>query len=312
MALLTEYALTPDVFDASSYASDEVGNLRLKYLKEVLLNEGLVRDLRGGSWSELFASSIRPWHNRGKELLKKLKQQCRLRPSKSALGESPVSDSDWCREAVASARTSTLTGIVVTPAVSSDFAKEPLVAAISRLDATPWWQARTCSERVARNCHAYTQALDPVLKSANSIMFIDAHINPEERRYRDFLSLLLKTAGRSPAPLIEVHRVCWSKSKDKQDQRDERQWRAMFNSWDKPLRDAGIAVEVFVWDDFHNRYVISDLVGIQTGNGFDTTANSSDFDTWTRLDRRTRDEIQREFDPDVRRPAHRFKVGFIG
>ena len=45
MALLAEYALTPDVFDATSYNSEEVCGLHLQTLKEVLLNEGLVRDL---------------------------------------------------------------------------------------------------------------------------------------------------------------------------------------------------------------------------------------------------------------------------
>ena len=79
MALLAEYALTPDVFDSTSYSSDEVGRIQLQHLKEVLLSEGLVRDLRDGKWLALFADDGRPWHMRGKELLKKLVQQKRLR-----------------------------------------------------------------------------------------------------------------------------------------------------------------------------------------------------------------------------------------
>ena len=42
MALLAEYALTPDVFDTTSYTSEEVCGLHLQNLKEVLLHEGLV------------------------------------------------------------------------------------------------------------------------------------------------------------------------------------------------------------------------------------------------------------------------------
>lgn len=311
MSLLAEYAITPDVFDASSYANDEAGDLRLQRLKEVLLNEGLVRDLRNGGWSELFAESSRPWHSRGKELLKKLKSQNRLRCFRPALSDSPASDSGWCREAVASSRNLPLAGIVVTSAVSAGYGDERLVAAIDRLDATSWWKSRCSSERVPRNCNAYALALRPLLDCANSIMFIDAHINPEEKRYRDFLSLILATRGRTPAPTIEVHRVCWFSSKDRSDQRDEKGWRAVFSTWDEPLRSAGIGVEVFVWDNFHNRFVISDLVGIQTGNSFDTTTDPSDVDTWTRLDRRIRDEIQREFDPAAKQHTikHRIKLG---
>jgi hypothetical protein len=39
MALLAEYALTPDVFDSTSYSNEEVGRIRLQHLKEVLLSE---------------------------------------------------------------------------------------------------------------------------------------------------------------------------------------------------------------------------------------------------------------------------------
>ena len=34
---------------------------------------------------------------------------------------------------------------------------------------------------------------------------------------------------------------------------------------------SGLSFEVFLWDDFHDRYLISDLVGILVPYGFDTT-----------------------------------------
>ena len=40
------------------------------------------------------------------------------------------------------------------------------------------------------------------------------------------------------------------------------------------LRAAGLQAEVFVWDDFHDRYLISNLVGISLPNGFDTDGKS--------------------------------------
>ena len=78
MALLTEYAVTPDVFDPTSYVPEEICGVHLQTLKEVLLSEGLVRDLRNGEWARLFVSNDRPWHLRGKELLRKLMNQRRL------------------------------------------------------------------------------------------------------------------------------------------------------------------------------------------------------------------------------------------
>lgn len=310
MPLLAEYALTPDVFDATSYSSDEVGSIRLQDLKEVLLAEGIVRDLRDGGWSQLFTNGGRPWHNRGKELLKKLAQQKRLRRFQPVGGSIPASDADWCLEALASNGVFPLFGIVATPAVAAGFKAEALVASIDRLPSVPWWAARSQSVRMPRTLAEYTGHLQPVLDCANSIMFIDAHLDPTQGRYRDFLSLLLATAGRVTRPLIEVHRVCYFDTRDKRDQRDDAGWRAMFANWVGPLQAAGIAVEVFVWDDFHDRHVISDLIGIQMGNGFDTTGDPASITTWTRLGRAERDDIQREFDPASGRHTlrHRFRI----
>ena len=72
MALISEYALTPDVFDQTCYGSAEVCGVHLQGLTEILLHEALVRDLRGGEWGKLFLGNHRVWHLHGKELLKKL------------------------------------------------------------------------------------------------------------------------------------------------------------------------------------------------------------------------------------------------
>lgn len=310
MALLAEYALTPDVFDSASYSSDEVGGIRLQNLKEVLLSEGLVRDLREGRWSALFADDGRSWHMRGKELLKKLAQQKRLRRCACARANEPSTDGEWCDEAVASHNGRPLAGVVTTRAVAQNFRGQPLVTSIDQLSAAPWWSGRSPSVRLARTAVEYKQHLQLVLHCANSIMFIDPHLDPTQGRYRDFLGLLQETQGRVPTPLIEVHRVCYYETRDKRDQRDDAGWKAMFAPWATPLRAAGLAVEVFVWDDFHDRFVISDLVGISLPNGFDTTADPRSITRWTRLGRDDRDDAQREFDPASKRHElkHRFRV----
>jgi hypothetical protein len=106
--------------------------------------------------------------------------------------------------------------------------------------------------------------------------------------------------------------VCW------EDSRDKRAHPAVLarleNSFKRDLsrvaRAAGLHVEVFFWDDFHDRYLVSDLVGILLPNGFDTTSNLGDVTTWSRLGRIQRDDIQREFDPASGRHTvrHRFRI----
>ena len=311
MPLLAEYALTPDVFDSTSYSTDEMGRICLQHLKEVLVSEGIVRDLRDGNWSALFSDDGRPWHMRGKELLEKLRVQNRLRRTTPSLANKPTTDHEWCEEALASHDNLPLSGIVATRDVAADFGQEPLVARIDRLSSVPWWAGRSSSVRLTRRVVEYIQHLELVLACANSVMYIDPHLDPTRRRYRDFLSLVLRMAGRTLPPLVEVHRVCYFGSGPDRQLIEPAEWESRFSgAWSSDLRASGGSVEVFIWDDFHDRYLISDLVGISVPNGFDTTTATTSRTTWTRLGREDRDDIQREFDPADNRHnlRHRFTV----
>ena len=75
-----------------------------------------------------------------------------------------------------------------------------------------------------------------------------------------------------------------------------------------PLRAAGLQAEVFVWDDFHDRFLVSNLIGISLPNGFDTAQDPNAVTRWTRLGRKDRDDVQREF--DVARKRHELQWQF--
>src|SRR2546425_2867598 len=173
MALLAEYALTPDVFDVTSYSSEEVSGIHLQTVKDVLLEEGLVRNLRGGEWASLFTGDDRPWHRRAKEILKKLATQNRLVIHPPMGNAAPTRDTEWCDEALASHLAYSLSGIIATQAIAGGYAGKPVVAAIDRLPTTSWWTSRSPSLRFRRTLVDYRSALDLVLRHANSIMLID-------------------------------------------------------------------------------------------------------------------------------------------
>ena len=71
------------------------------------------------------------------------------------------------------------------------------------------------------------------------------------------------------------------------------------------LHAAGLQAEVFVWDDFHDRYLISNLVGIALPNGFDTDRNPNSVTSWARLSRTDSDDVLREFEPNNGRHTQR-------
>ncbi|MCW5755353.1 MAG: hypothetical protein KIT24_11655 [Phycisphaeraceae bacterium] len=310
MMLLSEFGLVPDVFDAASYSSEELADVHLRQLKEALIEEGVVRNLRNGEWLQTFSGDTRVWHRRGKELLKKLKTQNRLRPSPPCLSNTPTDDRAWCTEALDSHKSSPLRGIVASDATCEHYRKEPTVASITKLANAPWWTSRSPSVRLSRTLADYERHLALVLASANSAMLIDPHLDPRQRRYGDVITLLEGMRGRTPVPLIEVHRVCYFDTRDKRNQHDIAGWQNMFQPWVAPLREAGLSAEVFIWDDFHDRYIITDLIGIVLPNGLDTTADANALTTWSRLGRPQRDDIQREFDPASNRHSlrGRFKL----
>ncbi|MYF91786.1 MAG: hypothetical protein F4184_06660 [Gemmatimonadetes bacterium] len=63
------------------------------------------------------------------------------------------------------------------------------------------------------------------------------------------------------------------------------------------LSQWNLKVEVFIWDDFHDRYLISNLGGIQMSNEFDTSTGPLKT-TWSRLGQTARGEIEGDFDPN--------------
>ena len=305
MPLLADYAITPDVFDVTSYSNDDACAARLETIREAMLTEGLVRDLRDGQWRKLFESGNRAWHRRGTELVKKLATQGRLIQHRSALPNSPRDDQGWCAEALATHASHPLNGgVIVTETVKAGYANNPLVSRIDRLSSAPWWAARSSSVQLARTLADYQKHLDPVLRCSNSILFIDPHLDPAKPGYHDFGALLALSGGREPVPMIEIHRVCYEGSgsnrwfpMDDDESYFERRFRDELAS---PLRTAGLRVEVFVWDRFHDRFLISNLIGISLPNGFDTGGRYPSTH-WTRLGRPDRDNIQREFDPSSNR-----------
>ena len=111
--------------------------------------------------------------------------------------------------------------------------------------------------------------------------------------------------------MIEIHRVCFEGSGRNREILDKRELKEDFRSkLNKALRASGLQIEVYVWDEFHDRYLISNLVGISVPYGFDTSKKPDDVTTWTRLSNKDRDDVQSEFDPasDRRKIRWRFSV----
>lgn len=304
MGLLAEYALTPSVFSPESFESASVHDLHLRYLSDVMRTEAVVRNLRDGHWRDFVRQSgVSP---KAKELLRKLSTRGRLHIVPSELDSNPTTEHEWLHEALASHRTRRLDGVIISDALR-EMPKDDPVSACNKIDSADWWRRRSPSVRLRRTVEEYVLHLQLVMQTANSVMFIDPHLNPSVDRYAHCASLLAMAGGRTPPPKVEIHRVCYQGSGPDRKFPSLDQIHAWFSGrFREDLSAAGLKAEIFVWDDFHDRFLITNLIGINLASGFDIDWQK-DHTVWSRLDRDDADAIQREFDPSSHEHHLRFR-----
>jgi len=301
MPLLAEYAITPNVFDTATFGDDDLAINCLGHLREILFNEGIIRDLCNGEWLTVFSGADRQLHRRGKEMLKKLISQGRIRKFPQALQVRPTCEAAWCHEALATHEQHHLEGIITSKEVAAQHNRNPVIASILNLSGAPWWAKRDASVRVERKIDSYLKNLELFFSCSNHIMFIDANLDPTQANYRDFKALLSAVTDQDPPPRIEIHRTISEGSGRNRTILTTEEWTKRFRDEFLTFAGGDIDIEVFLWDELHDRYLISNITGINLPYGFDTSRKENDMTTWTRLGRDVRDDLMREFDPACHR-----------
>ncbi len=298
--MLDEYVLVPDIFDRAAYSNPAFIEMCLPHLKESLLQEALVRDLRDGGWSRFCLEHSGNLHLLCKEILRKLQSNNRLRRFPPQHAAIPTLPHEWCQESLSTHGIEPFTGIIAAHTTKQQFPQRREVASIEKLAGTTWWQHRSPSVTVDRKTDSYLKVLNLALKQANSLMFIDPNLDPNSRNYREFHRLLMPLASRAIKPRIEIHRSLCRGDGPARTIPPQADWKASFMSLSNILQSLNLTMEVFLWDDFHERYLITDIIGVSVPAGFDITGKPDDWSTWGRLGREDKDKIQRLFDPAAR------------
>ncbi len=311
--MINEYALVPDIFDSSAYSNPVFIEMCLPHLKEPLLQEALVRDLCDGGWSQYCRENSGSLHRLCKEIIKKLVQSNRLRRFPRQAASIPTCAADWCQEGINASTQEPITGIIAAHTTKQAFPTSE-VASIEKITGTQWWQNRSPSVTVDRKTADYIRVLHLVLMQANSLMFIDPNLDPNTHNYREFAQILRPIANRAIKPRIEIHRSFCKGDGPGRTFPGVDDWKVSFAALGQYLSTVGIQAEVFGWDDFHARFLISDVIGISAEAGFDVTGKPDDYSVWTRLGREDKDSWQRKFDPASRPESlkWRFAIGNRG
>jgi hypothetical protein len=307
--MLTEYAIIPDILDASSYSVPGASGIHLQNLKEALLREGVVGDLYNGDLIRYIGTNAGRWDPKAKELIKKLATQHRFVLRPSAGSSSPSTDVEWIDESILSHSVHPFDGII-TSEINKKHSSDPILSSIEKLSSALWWQSRTSSVRITRDTIHYLKTLSRVLRHSNSIMFIDPHLDPVKHSYREFGQILSAIRNVQPKPYISIHRTGHFGPTSNRISNDE--WEASFKKHYGPILTAlGNSMEVFIWkDEFHYRYIISDLIGLSIDNGLDLDPSPGQLMQVSRLGKVDWDDVQREFDPVSYRHKlmHRFSI----
>ncbi len=312
MTLLPEFAILPELFLKAGH--DEVSKMQLAYLRDAVLRDAAVRDLRDGEWRRLL------WDKRGamsliaQKLAKTLCSGRSLASASPVLPNSPSSEEEWCDEAIASAKTRPLTAIICSPSLDKAHQQQSAVHPLDTLSETNLGQIATASVQTLFRIGEYIEHIGAILSTARRLCFIDPYIDPEHRDYGEFPELLRHAGKRHPAPKLEIHRKCSYKRKTdaKEGQlKDSSAWKTIFADWHQLLEAEGIVAEVFIWDDFKTRYLVSELAGLIVGKGFKTNKDPKAKNTWSRLSREDGQNVDREFDENS--TAHKlwchFEIG---
>lgn len=295
--MIDEFALTPDVFLSEGYSNPAYIDMRLPDLRAALLAEGtLVRNLGNGAFSKYCPSLGRSTA----ELFRKLQSRNRLRPFPLRTKLDEGMPASWCVEALATHDVTPLTGIITSHTVKAAHERVLTVAAVEELSTTDWWRRRRTSFSPERNIASYLEHMGLLLDQANSFMLVDPNLDPSQRNYRDFHELLVPLAKRDPVPAVEIHRAFCSGDGPARTFPSEGEWRRRFESLHMQLAGMGISARVFFWQDFHERWLITDIAGYQVDQGFDTTTAPNSRNPFARIDSVTREAQQRRWDPASR------------
>lgn len=318
--MLREFAFSPDVFFPAAFGvrtaegefipAENHGHLALASLWKGIERFGVIRDLAGGGWGRALDNRREDLHARSRELLKKLRLDGRIVPTAAYMAASPAAEMDWLAEALASH--------IAEPEIAQFFGTDEFCSSvkaadhqqlprgISKIPFCSPFSGGGCSIKVARNVVAYINALRPLIKYSRSLMFIDPYLDLQAANYQDFLVLLKDIATINPSVDIELHRQI--RPVHGGQIRSAGDWKQSFDQvlTADPVLD-NLNIKVFIWDEFHDRYIVSNLMGISVPYGFDTT-KKVEATRWSMLSPQDANDVRVEFtegDPQFRRKLQR-------
>ena len=315
LPVLYEFAMTPELFDASVANTDGRAGVILVELLRGIAENGLLANLHKDRWlrhvTEKRATTLSPaLRDKVFTCLSVLHDRHRLVRHPKCMSGDPGTDMDWLNLVLESHQRIPFHAIVLSQPMIDNCGQEcdALVEFFGSLDSVQWNGRRKRSLTLTRSDAGYRAALAPILRYAKSLSLIDPYMNSHESRYFDTVSICSNVMGqRGYARLQGRIHIHAEEGKQKPYGRSLTDY---LDAWEQKLRPLVVAdghrFKVFLWESIpgsesmHDRFILTDQCAISTPGGLDcrthSHANSTD---WNLLDEDVRQHRWNEYDPPM-------------
>lgn len=174
-------------------------------------------------------------------------------------------NSDWLENAIKQNEQLPFHAVITSKKTAHDF-----VVAIDELDEdqVPLLCNRNC--QISQTGNGISAALSSLLVSARVMLFIDPYFDISNRRYKEILRSCLAVIASSKNQGIQCEVHFGDMDGNISTEIIEREAK----NWLKNVIPKGISIKFFAWKrkkngaDFHDRFFLTDLGGVQLGTGF--------------------------------------------
>jgi hypothetical protein len=307
--VLYEFAMTPDLFDASVATATGPAEVVLVQLLRGIADNGLLANLHKGGWlrhiSQTRIPSLPPGLKAKIEVcLTVLEDRHRLVRHPKGTNGTPTSDLDWLGLALVSHNRVPLHAIVLSKSLMAGYGKtcEAFVEFFSALDSPQWEKRRHRTLTVTKSPTAYETALAPILRYARALCLVDPFLNSLEPRFFETVKMcshMMGQRGHERLPgRIDIHAEFHRQKPEGRKPED------YLSAWRTALEPLGGTdrhrFRVFLWGGkpMHDRFILTDQCGISVPGGLDCRPTPSALQTdWSLLDEDARSARWGDYDP---------------
>jgi hypothetical protein len=312
--VLYEFAMTPDVFDATVVDSDPTLGVILVQLLRGLCDNGLIANLHRDRWirhvREHRLVGLSPsLRDKVISCLNILHDRHRLVRHPRRMQGDPTADSEWLELALESHRRLPFHGIILGKALLAECRDiDAVFTELSTAIDSPQWQSRRRSSTLTKCDADYRVALAPILRHAKMLALVDPYMSCHDSRFLDTVKICIDLLGQRGHAVLPA-RIHIHAGNPQDDNYHPETVADRLNAWERylhPLIEAQHPhrFKVFLWgshpggETLHDRYILTDQCGILVPAGLDCrTYSNPNRTTWSLLDEEDRRRRLEDVDP---------------